>query len=938
MPNHPDEQLARLKSLNAVYQALSTVELSAFSLPLLLQIVLETGTKLTGAKYGALGVFDESGTRLTEFITMGLDEETKKRIGTLPVGLGLLGAMTDEPGALRFRDLSQHPKSIGFPPHHPSMKSFLGISIRAHGKIYGRLYLTDKQDAEEFLEVDAEIVTVLAAQAGTILERGLLIEQFKSAEAKHRQILESAAEGIYGLDLDGICTFINKAGAAMLGYRPEELIDRRMHSLVHHTRPDGLPYPEEECPTERSRRHGRPSHLIEDIYWRKDGTSFPVQLSCAPLVRDGALLGAVVTFFDITERKQAEIRKVLDYSITQALIESTTVDETNQKVLQVVCGVLGWEWSAVWEVDKQANVLRPMMIWHKPEFAASEFEAITSRMTFAPGVGLPGRVWSTGEPAYIPDVTRDQNFPRAPSATQAGLRRGFAFPVQLSGDIIGIMEFFSRELREPSRDVMDLLDTLGSQIGLQIERKRAEEGLKLFRILLDNVKDSIEVIDPQTGRFIDGNEKASSNLGYTRTELFSLTVSDIDPLVTGSVFTKYVQRLRETGEPLTLGSVHRRKDGTTFPVEVSAQLIQHDKKKEYVVAIVRDITERKRAEAAIQQAKELSEGIINSSVDGILAFDCNCHYTVWNLGMELISGIGKEQTLGKCAFDVFPFLKQIGEDKYLFETLAGKTVVAKDRPYVVPETGRQGFFEGHYSPLYGKSGEIIGGLAIIREITERKRAEAALRQVQARLQQAQEEERKRIAREIHDELGQQLTMLRFGLVKLAEMEKQPPPELRKKARALTKPVDTMIDTVRRIATALRPSILDDLGLAAALEWLITDFRAKTDIPCDVALAPPPDDLDDTRSITLFRTLQEALTNIARHAQATRVTIRLQQAGGILVLEVEDNGRGLTEAQRTSPAAIGLFGMQERALLVGGTVTIQSRPGKGTTVTARIPIR
>jgi signal transduction histidine kinase len=155
---------------------------------------------------------------------------------------------------------------------------------------------------------------------------------------------------------------------------------------------------------------------------------------------------------------------------------------------------------------------------------------------------------------------------------------------------------------------------------------------------------------------------------------------------------------------------------------------------------------------------------------------------------------------------------------------------------------------------------------------------------------------------------------------------------------MIQPVDTTIDTVRRIATALRPAILDDLGLAAALEWLVTDFRAKTDTPCDVSLGPVPAGLDDTRSLALFRILQEALTNVARHAQATRVSVRLERSDDTLVLEVRDNGRGLTEAQRVSPAAVGLFGMQERALLVGGTVTIQSRPKEGTTVTARIPIR
>jgi PAS domain S-box-containing protein len=149
------------------------------------------------------------------------------------------------------------------------------------------------------------------------------------------------------------------------------------------------------------------------------------------------------------------------------------------------------------------------------------------------------------------------------------------------------------------------------------ERKRAEEALKLFRVLLDQVRDSIEVIDPPTGRFMDGNEKAWSNLGYARDELLSLTVPDIDPLVTKTVFTNNMQRLRETGETLLLDSIHLRKDGTTFPVEVSCQLVQYDKEKEYVVAIVRDITERKRAENALRESEERLTHALDATTEGV---------------------------------------------------------------------------------------------------------------------------------------------------------------------------------------------------------------------------------------------------------------------------------------------------------------------------------
>ncbi|MBI4379669.1 MAG: MEDS domain-containing protein [candidate division NC10 bacterium] len=269
-----------------------------------------------------------------------------------------------------------------------------------------------------------------------------------------------------------------------------------------------------------------------------------------------------------------------------------------------------------------------------------------------------------------------------------------------------------REKKGPVQQIMGITQDI-------TERKRAEEALTLFRSLIDHTNDAIEVVDPDTGRFLDVNEHACLAHGYTREEYLALSVPDIDPVVGTRPWAEIREEVRRSGSHL-YDTQHRRKDGSVFPVEVNATYICLDR--DYMIAVVRDITERKQAEEQILRGKKFSEMLINSSVDGILAFDLDCRYTTWNPGMERISGVSGEKCLGRCAFDVFPFLKETGEDRYFYAALEGRTAIAKDRPYNVPETSRAGFFEGYYSPLRGGSGEIVGGLAIIRDITERKRA------------------------------------------------------------------------------------------------------------------------------------------------------------------------------------------------------------------------
>jgi signal transduction histidine kinase len=231
-----------------------------------------------------------------------------------------------------------------------------------------------------------------------------------------------------------------------------------------------------------------------------------------------------------------------------------------------------------------------------------------------------------------------------------------------------------------------------------------------------------------------------------------------------------------------------------------------------------------------------------------------------------------------------------------------------------------------------------------KERAERKQAQEQLRQsheqlraLSVYLQHVREEERTLIAREVHDELGQSLTGLKLQLTWLTGRLPAGLKSLRVKARSMADHIDETIQVVRRIATELRPGLLDTVGLLAALEWQANEFQSQTGIQCHVKAAIKEALWDQDLNTAFFRIFQETLTNIIRHANATRVDVRLAEMSGYLVLEVKDNGRGISEAEIKNTRSIGLLGMRERAALLGGEVRVSGEPGKGTTVRVRIPL-
>jgi PAS domain S-box-containing protein len=289
---------------------------------------------------------------------------------------------------------------------------------------------------------------------------------------------------------------------------------------------------------------------------------------------------------------RADRRLTAEYVAARALAESASLAEAAPRVLQAMCEALRWDYGALWNVDSGANALRCVEAWHLPGVSVPEFEAASRSTVFTRGVGLPGRVWASGEPAWIPDVVGDANFPRAAIARREGLHAAFALPILTRHQVSGVMEFFSREIREPDEGLLKMLTQVGAHIGQFMERKRAEEDLeRFFNLSLD-----LLCLAGFDGYFKRVNPVWERVLGYTTDELLARPYLDFVHPDDRNPTTTEADRLGVGGNVLKFENRYIAKDGTYRWLQWNAVSLPGD---QMIYAAARDITERKQAKETI---------------------------------------------------------------------------------------------------------------------------------------------------------------------------------------------------------------------------------------------------------------------------------------------------------------------------------------------------
>jgi PAS domain S-box-containing protein len=301
----------------------------------------------------------------------------------------------------------------------------------------------------------------------------------------------------------------------------------------------------------------------------------------------------------VFERRAADRCLAAQLAIMRVLSDSTSLPQATTKIIKTACESLDWDIGAIWEVDQTGRSLTCLDIWRIPETGLGAFETASRRQTIAMGTGLPGLVWASGEPAWIADVSTHRDGTRNSAAARVGLRSHFAFPIRLGRKVFGVMEFFSREVRQPNYVLLQMMAITGSQIGQFINQKRVEESLhesrEKYRLLFSGVSDAIVIYDAETGQIGDANDAALKLYGYSREDFLKQKLKDIsiEPATPPALpCVEHANELKNIALRL-----QKKKDGTAFPAEVTSGTFKW-KERILGIRVERDITERRRAEEA----------------------------------------------------------------------------------------------------------------------------------------------------------------------------------------------------------------------------------------------------------------------------------------------------------------------------------------------------
>ncbi|MBL8203576.1 MAG: PAS domain S-box protein [Blastocatellia bacterium] len=800
--------------------------------------------------------------------------------------------------------------SLYAPPEQEDVRHQIALADRT-GKAQYETYMTRKDGKR--IPVQMDVVSV-SDQDGKLLYRVATrqdISARKQAEEKLRQsenhfraLFEARAVGSVECEAKtGRFLRVNQKMCEIVGYSAEELQERTFAEITH---PEDWDFTADKYQLFITGKV--PEYEVEKRYLRKDGSIVWVGVTSSLLLdEEGQPWHTVAVIQDITKRKQAkeELRESeirFRTLFEQSALGQIIIDD-NLKV-----------------VDCNRTITQMLGYSHEEllERGMNDFEASPARTEIPP----------TGQNGNTPFQTLYR--------TKTGELRNVlvvATNIRIKGKTFGY------------NSILDITD-----------QKRAEEGLQRERLRLEKIASSSPTVIYSFCITPDGQYTCPyvsaaffDVYGFSAEEVRKdarITNTRVHPEDLPGLWNSIMEAARTFSRWHHTWRVNHPLKGEIWLEAYSAPVREPDGSITWH-GIINDVTEQKRAEQSLRNSEERLKLALAAARMGVWEWDLRTNAVFWSKECyEMLGDNNFDETIEGFTRILHP------EDQERIIQLAGQAITQKAifsaEFRARRANGQEIWLMNLGRAQYDKQGTPTRMIGMVQDITERKRAEAELeksleeiRSLATHLQEVREEERKRIARELHDELGQALAGLKFDLAwlesQLTAHDSATAGAFKKKTQMMSKLIDSTIQIGRKIATDLRPRVLDDLGLIAALRWQSRDFQTRTGITCNFMTTTEELPLDAGRATAVFRICQETLTNVLRHAQASTVTIRLQANDNHLYLDIQDNGRGITRQEITGSVSHGLLGMKERVLPYGGTLDIQGQVGKGTTIKVILPL-
>jgi len=780
------------------------------------------------------------------------------------------------------------------------LKYFDEIILKRHQKFDKEYRIIRIRDDEERwvhglgeLELDSEGNPVkMIGTIQDITERKRSEEALRKSKERYRTLYQKTPAMLHSIDKEGRLTNVSKYWLKEMGYLLNEVLGHYSTDFM----------------TEESSRYAKEVILpkfyetgsCRDVpyqYVKKNGEVMDALLSAiTEYDENGELIHSLSVIIDVTDRKKAE----------ESLRQSEA--RLRQVIDLVPHYIFAKDYKGRFILANRASA-ESMGTTPEEIIGKTELEVAPVKKEIRVFTKDDAEVISSGKPKFI--------------------------PVGRFTDVEGKLHFLQTIKIPFTASGTQSPSVLGVSVDIT-ERKNAEEAHReseeRFSRLSGAAFEGIVISDG--GKIIDVNDQLAKMMGYKPEEIIGKTVMEF----VAPESRELVMNNIKSGNEGSYEHFALKNDGSIFPVEVQAKTLPYEGRSFRVTAI-RDITERKKAEEEIHK---LSHSVEQSPAIVIIT-DTSGNIEYVNPKFEEVTGYTAKEVIGKN-----PSILKAGETAPEEYEILWKTIKAGGEWHGEfhnrKKNGEHYWESASITAIKDTMGQITHFIAIMEDITERKTMEKRLREsrnrmqsLAERLQMIREEERATIAREIHDDLGQSLTALKMDISWMKNNPEMDAEAKTAKFEMMLDLTDSTIQTVKRIATELRPGILDDLGLVPAIEWQASEFQNRFKVQCNVAINKSDVIIKDEISIAVFRIFQETLTNVARHSSANKVEVKLNfYDENKLVMEIADNGVGIDEEQINSPKSLGLFGMRERVNILKGEMEIIGEHEKGTTVKVTIP--